>query len=150
MDACTSQPSTIAVPSPAYDIHEHHLSHGVGNQVDFKLRAAYPDVSVLTFYRRSYATEYWTLCRNDGGWDQVVQRTHDGSYIPVRQKFEYLYSEKKNELLLIALRYYGDSMQSALELPNWNDRTQHVTVDLYRLNSGDDKHLQALGCKQSK
>ena len=129
---------SIPVPSAGYDVEKRLLKSESAYQIDFKIKATYPDTKTSDYYSNLFNKEGWRICANDDEWVEYDKRVDSKIDVPTRQKLHYLASKNEKKLLLVALRYFGHQGK-------WNNKIQHVTVVLYDLSVKDfDKTLSLL------
>jgi hypothetical protein len=148
--AQTPDGTGIPVPKGAYAVTRRSLEKESAQQLDFKIRLAFPNSDVADFYENSYSGEGWRVCRDSGKWTSRVERAAKGSYLPTRQRIEYLASEPQRKILLVALRYPGRQEKSPVDLPAWGGAIQNVTVVLYELQSADFGQAYAQICQAGR
>ena len=154
LGACTPEPdleNSIPVPEKVFDVTKRPLKSESAYQIDFNLKARYPNTEAISFYSDAFTKNGWSVCAGNNAWTEYDKQEDDKkSTIPIRQKLEYFVSDKVKRLLLVALRYFGERRSDTKQPRKWNNEIQHVTVVMYDLREDFNKTLSllSLSCKQ--
>ena len=115
------------------NIQHFALTKEPAHQLSYQVSLTYPDKRVLEFYRTKLPSLGWSECDLKDEWVQYLKKDNSSS-IGVRQIMSYSVRRRENQLLMISLQYFSETVKHPNEKTAWNDNTQYVTVIVYNVS----------------